>query len=68
MSRLAHLSRYSQRSRLHRRSCVICFAGTTASGILGNSLELVSKHHAKRPVARQTRIDELMELVHQGSA
>ena len=35
--------------------------------ILGNSPEIVRKHYAKWSPARQTRIDELMELVHQGS-
>jgi integrase len=35
--------------------------------VLGNSPEIVRKHYAKWSPARQTRIDELMELVHQGS-
>jgi integrase len=32
--------------------------------ILGNSPDIVRKHYAKWSIARQTRIDELMEGVH----
>jgi len=35
--------------------------------ILGNSPEIVRKHYAKWSPARQARIDELMEKVHEGS-
>ena len=35
--------------------------------VLGNSPDIVRKHYAKWSPARQTRIDELMELVHAGA-
>jgi serine protease inhibitor len=34
--------------------------------ILGNSPEIVRKHYAKWSLARQSRIDDLMERVHVG--
>jgi hypothetical protein len=65
-SRVAHFSRYRQCSGLHRCSCVICFAETTASGILSDSPEIVRKHYAKWSPARQARIDDLIARVHTG--